>query len=72
MSIIGLNIAYAVSGAILTLVFMYIGYRLFDRFTSFDTGKALEAGNIAVGITVGAIFISLGVAIGMVIGMGLN
>ena len=32
----------------------------------------LQKGNISVGIVVGAIFLSVGVAIGLVIGMGLN
>ena len=70
--IILLNFVYAVIGALLTIGFMVIGYKLFDRITHFNTSGQLEQGNVAVGIVVGAIFIGLGIAIGLVIGMGLN
>ncbi len=67
-----MNFVYATAGAIATLLFMGIGFKLFDRITPFDTHSQLESGNIAVGIVVGSIFIALGLAVGLVIGMGLN
>ena len=70
--IVLLNFAYAVAGAIVSLVFMAVGYKLFDRITPFDTSRQLAEKNTAVGIVVGSIFIGLGIAIGLVIGMGLN
>ncbi len=66
------NFVYAVFGVILTLIFMLLGFKLFDRLTPFDTSKQLSDNNIAVGIVVGSIFIGLGIAVGLVIGMGLN
>jgi uncharacterized membrane protein YjfL (UPF0719 family) len=66
------NFVYAVFGVVLTLIFMLIGFKLFDRVTPFDTSKQLSDNNIAVGIVVGSIFIGLGIAVGLVIGMGLN
>ena len=72
ISIAVLNFVYAVAGALLTLVFMVIGYKLFDKMTPFDTSQQLAEKNVAVGIVVGAIFIVLGIAVGLVIGMGLN
>jgi len=72
LSIAILNFLYAIFGALLTLGFMIIGYKLFDNMTPFDTSRELEAKNIAVGIVVGAIFIGLGIAVGLVIGLGLN
>jgi len=72
LSIAILNFLYAIFGALLTLGFMAIGYKLFDKMTPFDTSRELEAKNIAVGIVVGAIFIGLGIAVGLVIGLGLN
>lgn len=66
------NFVYAVFGVILTLIFMLLGFKLFDRVTPFDTSKQLSENNTAVGIVVGSIFIGLGIAIGLVIGMGLN
>ncbi len=72
LSITLLNFCYAIFGAILTLLFMVIGYRIFDKMTPFDTSKQLAEKNIAVGIVVGAVFIGLGIAVGLVIGMGLN
>jgi uncharacterized membrane protein YjfL (UPF0719 family) len=67
-----LNMGYAVAGAMLTLIFMLGGYKLFDMVTPFDTSRELAEKNLAVGIVVGAIFIGLGIAIGLVISMGLN
>jgi uncharacterized membrane protein YjfL (UPF0719 family) len=66
------NFVYAVFGVILTLIFMLLGFKLFDRVTPFDTSKQLSDNNTAVGIVVGSIFIGLGIAVGLVIGMGLN
>ena len=67
-----MNMGYAVAGAVLTLVFMLAGYKLFDKITPFDTSRELAEKNMAVGMVVGAIFIGLGIAIGLVIGLGLN
>lgn len=72
LTIVVLNLVYAVVGAALALVFMLIGFKVFDRITPFDTSRQLAADNTAVGIVVGAIFIGLGIAVGLVIGMGLN
>ncbi|MFC1476961.1 DUF350 domain-containing protein [candidate division KSB1 bacterium] len=69
---IGLNFTYAILGGIVTLCFMWVGYKLFDRSTHFDTAKELASGNQAVGLVVLGIFLGVGVAIGLVIGMGLN
>lgn len=71
-SITLLNFGYAVIGAIMTLAFMMIGYKVFDKMTPFNTSKELSEKNVAVGIVVGSIFIGLGIAVGLVIGMGLN
>ena len=70
--IIMANFLYAIFGVILTLAFMLLGFKLFDKLTPFDTSKLLSDNNIAVGIVVGSIFIGLGIAVGLVIGMGLN
>ncbi len=67
-----LNIVYAAFGGVIVILFMVAGYKIFDKMTPFDTHHQLEDGNIAVGIVVGAIFISLGIATGLVIGLGLN
>ncbi|MEE8541062.1 MAG: DUF350 domain-containing protein [Desulfobacterales bacterium] len=71
-SITLLNFVYAIVGAILTLLFMMLGYKIFDKMTPFDTSKELAEKNVAVGIVLGSIFIGLGIAVGLVIGMGLN
>jgi len=67
-----LNFLYALAGAVVTIVFMAIGYKVFDRLTPFNTHQELAKGNVAVGIVVGSIFVGVGVALGLVIGMGLN
>ena len=72
ISITLLNLGYAIAGVLLTLVFMMIGYKMFDRMTPFNTSKQLAEKNVAVGIVVGSIFVGLGIAVGLVIGMALN
>ena len=72
ISITLLNFCYSIIGATLTLLFMVIGYKMFDKITPFDTSTELAERNIAVGIVVGSVFIGMGIAIGLVIGMGLN
>ena len=72
LSITLINFFYAIMGGTIALVFMVIGYKIFDKITPFDTHDHLEKGNIAVGIVIGSIFVGLGVAVGLVIGMGLN
>lgn len=67
-----LNFIYSMMGGFLTLVFMYIGYKLFDRLTDFKTSNELAKDNRAVGMVVAGIFIGVGIAIGLVIGLGLN
>ena len=66
------NFIYSVIGGVLTLLFVYFGYKWFDRFTTFDTSDQLAKDNRAVGLVVMGIFIGVGVAIGLVIGLGLN
>jgi uncharacterized membrane protein YjfL (UPF0719 family) len=67
-----INFIYSIMGGFLTLVFMYIGYKLFDRLTDFKTSNELAKDNRAVGMVVAGIFIGVGIAIGLVIGLGLN
>jgi uncharacterized membrane protein YjfL (UPF0719 family) len=67
-----INFIYSMMGGFLTLVFMYIGYKLFDQFTDFKTSNELAKDNRAVGMVVAGIFIGIGIAIGLVIGLGLN
>jgi uncharacterized membrane protein YjfL (UPF0719 family) len=70
--IVIMNFGYAIGGGLITLAFMYFGYKWLDYLTPFDTGEELKNGNRAVGQVVGSIFIGIGVAIGLVIGLGLN
>ena len=72
LTIILLNFAYAALGAVLTIGFMAVAFRVFNRLTPFDAHDELAKGNIAVGIVSGAIFVAVGIAMGLVIGMGLN
>ncbi len=45
ISIILLNFVYAICGALLTILFMIMGYKIFDRMTPFKTSKQLEEQN---------------------------
>jgi len=71
-SIILLNFVYAILGGIITIFFMYVGYKIIDHLTKLDTSAELAKGNQAVGAMVQGMFIGIGVAVGLVIGLGLN
>lgn len=67
-----INFIYAILGGTLTLVFMWVGYALFDVMTRFSVPDELAKGNRAVGSMVMGMFIGVGVAMGLVIGLSLN
>ena len=66
------NFIYAVLGGLLTLAFMWVGYKLFDLMTGFSIPDELAKGNRAVGSMVMGMFIGVGVAMGLVVGLSLN
>jgi uncharacterized membrane protein YjfL (UPF0719 family) len=72
IAIVVSNFVYAGLGAVLTIVFMLLGYKILDWLTPFDTSKQLGEGNIAIGIVIGSMFVGLGIAVGLVVGLGLN
>lgn len=72
MSPIIVNLTYAILGGCLTLVFMWIAYFVFNKFTPFDIASELAGGNRAVGSMVMGMFIGIGIAMGLVIGLSLN
>ena len=67
-----LNVLYACMGGVLTLLFMWLGCRIFSHIVSFSIPDQLAKGNVAVGQMLMGIFIGIGVAMGLVIGLGLN
>jgi uncharacterized membrane protein YjfL (UPF0719 family) len=72
IAIVVANFVYAGLGAVLTIVFMLLGYKILDWLTPFNTSKQLGEGNIAIGIVIGSMFVGLGIAVGLVVGLGLN
>jgi uncharacterized membrane protein YjfL (UPF0719 family) len=65
LSVIAINILYAVIGVVL----MYVSYRLIDRLTpQVDFPAELQRGNIAVAIFIAAIFVSIALIIGKALG----
>ena len=65
LSIVGLNIVYAVIGVGL----MYGSYRLFDLLsTRIDFQEELQKGNIAVAIFIGSLFIAIAMIISGALG----
>ena len=40
--IVIMNFSYAIGGGLITLVFMYFGYKWLDLLTPFDTGEELS------------------------------
>jgi len=60
LAIVGMNVLYAVLG----VVIMFLSIKLFDRLTKIELEEELQRGNIAVGILVGALFLSIAMIIG--------
>lgn len=67
-----LNFIYACMGGLLTLLFMWLGCKIFGHIVSFDVSEQLGDGNMAVGLMIMGMFIGIGTAMGLVIGLGLN
>ena len=65
LSVIALNLLYAVIGVVL----MFVSYRVIDRLTpEVDFPAELQKGNVAVAIFIAAIFLSIAVIIGKALG----
>jgi uncharacterized membrane protein YjfL (UPF0719 family) len=61
LSIVALNLGYAVLGVVL----MFISYRVIDKLTpEVDFPAELKKGNIAVAIFIAAIFLSIALIVG--------
>ena len=59
-TIVGTNFLYAVLGVVL----MWVTYRIIDRLTpEVNFGEELRKGNVAVGIVIAAIFLSIAMII---------
>jgi putative membrane protein len=58
--VVGMNILYAALGVVL----MFVSIRVFDHLTKLDLEEELKKGNIAVGIFVAALFLSIALIIG--------
>lgn len=67
-----LNFVYAAIGGVMTIVFMLVGCKVFNRTVCFNINEELSKGNVAVGLMIAGLFIGIGVATGLVIGLGLN
>jgi uncharacterized membrane protein YjfL (UPF0719 family) len=67
-----LNIVYACMGGLLTLLFMWLGCKVFSHIVNFSIPEQLANGNQAVGLMIMGMFIGIGTAMGLVIGLGLN
>ncbi len=67
-----LNLIYTCLGGCLTLLFMWLGCKIFSHIVNFSIPDQLKQGNQAVGMMLMGMFIGIGVAMGLVIGLGLN
>ena len=67
-----LNLIYATSGAILSLLLSWIASAIFERRMGFRLKDALASGNLAVGLVMLGIFVGNGIGMGIIIGLSLN
>lgn len=62
------NLSMAIVGVLIGLIFMFVGYKIFDAVTPFDTARKLDEGNLAVGAVISSIFVGISIMIGIIIG----
>lgn len=67
-----LNLIYATTGSILSLLISWIASVIFQRRMDFKLKEKLAEGNLAVGIVMLGIFVGNGIGMGIIIGMSLN
>ena len=67
-----LNFIYVVVGGVVTLIFMWVGCKIFAHIMDFSISDDLQKGNLAVGQMVMGLYVGIGIALGLVIGLGLN
>lgn len=67
-----LNLIYVIIGGSLTLMFMWLGCRMFNHLVAFSIAEELAKGNTAVGLMMMGMFIGIGTALGLVIGLSMN
>ena len=63
---------HTMEGGLLTIWFMKLGCRSFNKIVSFNISDELAKGNLAVGMMVAGMFVGIGIACGLVIGLGLS
>ncbi len=66
------NLLYAMLGLMLTLIFIWLGCKIFNQLVHFDIRDQLGKGNKAVGLMVLGISIGVGIAMGLAMGLGLK
>lgn len=68
----GLNVVFASVCALLGLVAMVVGYKIFDKLTPYATGEELANGNLAVAAFNSAIVLGVGLCFAIIIGLACN
>lgn len=53
--------------ALIGLVLMFLGYKVFDWINPIDLDKEIEKGNVAAGVVVAGIFVAVAWIIGAVV-----
>ena len=72
MSLMSVNLIYAVIGIAIGIYAMIFAYRVFDKIVPGDTGQKLMENPLAIGVVVAGIIIGVGVCVGQIIGLSLN
>lgn len=72
MSLMSVNLIYAVIGIAIGIYAMVISYRTFDKIIPGNTGEKLMENPLAIGVVVAGIIIGVGICVGQIIGLSLN
>lgn len=68
----GVNMLYAILGAIVLIVACWIAGHVATKAFKFKISEQLREGNVAVGLAVLGIFMGLGIGLGLVISASMN
>lgn len=72
MSLMSINLIYAVISIMVGISAMSYAYKLFDKLIPGETGQKLIENPVALGVAVAGIMIGVGLLCGLIIGLSIN
>jgi uncharacterized membrane protein YjfL (UPF0719 family) len=72
LNMLSVNVVYALVCIFMGIFAMWVGYKIFDRVTFYNTAEELQKGNTAVAIFQGAVVLGVAICSALIIGLTCN